>query len=316
MSNALNRAIACAMFLFLPACGGGGGSHIEPTPPPPAAPSSFPLNSSQTFQTLAVTRALRGSGNTISGEVVLSNRPSNITASYDAAAGTYTVTENVATATFSSANRTTSGFLDVYTKQGTGVTDELKLFGNARSGGSQVGAPFQLTYLSFGIWTHTDTATGDVRKSHILFGYPTASGSMPVTGSATYQTMVNASMFEGGPSFPNTQSEVDGTATFTANFGTGAIGTELSLARQAGGQSLGVFTGTGTIQSGNQFGGTFTSTAATFSNGTFMGGFFGPSAAEMGYNFSITKFNPDPFAGAAVAPQQTYITGAVVGKKQ
>jgi hypothetical protein len=263
-----------------------------------------------------VTRALTGSQNAISGSIVISNRPSPIQVSYNAAAGTYTVNENAAAATFSAASRVTSGFLDTYTKTGAGVTDELTLFGNARSGGSQAGAPFQLTYLTFATWTHTDTATGDIRKSNILFGYPTASSSMPVTGSANYQTMVTASMFEGGVGFANKNSEIDGNATFSANFGSGTISTQLSLARQTGGQ-LGDYTGTGTIQSGSsQFAGDFTSTAQFFTGGNLMGGFFGPSAAEMGYNFSINKYNPDPYAGATIAPMYTYITGSVVGKKQ
>jgi hypothetical protein len=246
-------------------------------------------------------------------------RPSGLTISYDAAAGTYRVTDSAGTATFGSADRSTSGFQDVYTKQSSGVTDELRLFANARAGGSQSGAPLQFTYLTFGTWTHTDSATGAVRKSHMIFGYPTATASMPVSGSASYQTMVSASMFEGGPSYPNTQTEIEGTATFTANFGTGAINTQLSLNRPMGGTSLGVFTGTGTIQSGtNQFSGAFagTSTPAGSTSGSFAGGFFGPSAAEMGYNFEIQKFIADPYAGASVLPMHTILTGTVVGKKQ
>ena len=313
MYRTLKHVLACGGFFVLAACGGGGGDSAESTPPPPPAPSAFPLSSSQSFETLAVTRILNGSDE---AHVLLSNPPPHVRVSYDASAGTYTVSDDVASATLNdTCCHSTSGLFDVYTKNQATVTDQLKVYGNARAGGPQVGAPFQLTYLSFAVWTHGDLVTGDSRKSHILFGYPTATSSMPTTGSASYQTMVNATMFEGGPGYPNNNSDVDGTATFTATFATGAINTELSLARQ-GGQSLGVYTGTGTINSGNQFIGTFTSTNPYFSDGNFQGGFFGPSAVEMGYNFEIFNFNPDPYAGASVLPQNTYITGSVIGRKQ
>jgi hypothetical protein len=135
---------------------------------------------------------------------------------------------------------------------------------------------------------------------------------MPVTGSASYQTMVDATMLEGGINFPLVETLIGGTATFNANFGSGAITTNLSLNKLEG-ESIGTFAGTGQIQSTNQFTGTFTSSTPFFSSGSFTGGFFGPAAAEMGYGFTIHKFNP---AGGTVQPMHTYVTGVVVGKKQ
>ena len=122
-------------------------------------------------------------------------------------------------------------------------------------------------------------------------------------------------MVQGGVSFPVVETLIGGTATFSANFGSGAITTNLNLNKLDGG-SIGTFAGTGQIQSTNQFTGTFTSNTQFFSSGSFAGGFFGPAAAEMGYGFTIHKFNPDPYAGATVEPMHTYVTGVVVGKKQ
>jgi len=297
----------------LTACGGGGTGGVKSTPV--AAGPSFPLKDSQPFETLSSSRIFTGSGNSLSGEAGVRGRGPFVAISYDASSGTYTLTNDGITSSFGSADRSSSGYFDVYSKQANGVSDELRLFGNARTGGPQAGAPVQLTYLSFGSWAHANSATGETRKYHFVFGYPTASSSMPTTGSATYQTMVSGSMLEAGVGYPNTQNDVSGTATFSANFGAGTVGTELSLARAGSGLSLGNYSGTGTVSGSNQFQGTFTSNAQYFSSGAFMGGFFGPSAAEMGYSFYIYKNNPDPYAGASVAPQNTYINGVVVGKK-
>ncbi len=301
--------------------GGGGGKTVEPTPPPPPPPSpALPVTTSETFETISVTTDLEGSGIDVSGHITASGRPSSVKISYDAAAGTYTMMESNpavgspgSTDTFNPATRTSSGYFDNYTLANG---SKLSLLGNVRPGGPQAGMPFQLTYLSFGVWTRPPySVVESPYKSYFLFGYPTGSSSMPVSGSASYQTKVDGTMFEAGVGFLNQETLLDGTATFTANFGTGAINTNLSLNRLAGG-SVGTFAGTGQIHSTNQFTGTFTSNTQFFSSGSFVGGFFGPNASEMGYGFTIHKLNPDPYAGATIQPMHSYITGVVVGKKQ
>ena len=231
--------------------------------------------------------------------------------------GTYTVSDTIPSisATFATSDRISSaGYIDEYSKQGTGVTDDLKLFNNIRSGTSQASAPIQLTYLSYGIWSHSNTQTGEHRKDYMLFGYPTGS-NMPVSGSATYQTAVTGNIVEGGPAFPIAESDITGSATFSVNFTTGSLSTDLTLQRLTGG-SLGTFNGTGAIYGTDQFNGTFTSASPLFSGGSFMGGFFGPSAQEMGYAFQVNLHNNDPYAGASPAPMDMIINGAVIGKKQ
>jgi hypothetical protein len=39
----------------------------------------------------------------------------------------------------------------------------------------------------------------------------------------------------------------------------------------------------------------------------------GPAAKEAGHAFQITKHNPDPYAGAAIKPGDTNISGVAVG---
>jgi len=67
---------------------------------------------------------------------------------------------------------------------------------------------------------------------------------------------------------------------------------------------------------GDQFSGTFSSADPTFVRGGFNGGFFGPGAKEAGYTFQMIRYNPDPYAGAAVSAVNTYITGVAVGPKK
>jgi hypothetical protein len=236
-----------------------------------------------------------------------------VTISYDAATGNYTVKDGSTSATFSASDRTTSGYLDNYAQETGSVTDELVLFNNVRSGASQSSAPVKLTYLSYGIWTHTDAQTGDRRKTYLLFGYPTS--DMPKTGSATYQTSLTATVRDNNYGNPGAkESDVSGSATFSADFGAGTVSTELSLNRVSDQSSLGTFLGTGTIGA-NQFNGTFSSTVPWFVNGYFNGGFFGPSASEMGYVFTIRKFNGDPYAGTTPQLMDQTIVGTVVGAK-
>jgi hypothetical protein len=177
-----------------------------------------------------------------------------------------------------------------------------------RSGGPQAGAPLQLTYLSYGIWSHRDSASTARRLTYALFGFPTTSANMPKTGSASYQTYVLAHQLVVGAGFGG-DDDLTGTASFDVDFGTGGIKTDLNLG------SAGLYNGTGLL-SGDRFSGSFTSNIQYFTGGTFNGGFFGPTAQEMGYAFELRRHNPDPFAGAAPAPSDYLITGAVLGTKK
>ena len=281
-------------------------------------PTSFPLNGSNSFDTMNSSRVLRGTVRVYGDRFDISARGPGVTIRYDAATGTYSVQDNAASASFGASNRasTTKGF-EVYAKTAGTVTDTLNLLVNARPGAAKATAPLQLSYLSLAIWTHTDSQSGDNRKTYLLFGFPTGTRDMPRGGSANYRTFVTGTRTELSPAKElwRDERELGGSAGFKANFATGRIDTQLVLTPVNGVGSYGTFVGTGTI-AGNQFGGTFTSTAQNFVDGAFLGGFFGPGATEMGYSFRTYQYEPDPYEGVSAEPMHVFMTGSVVGTKR
>jgi hypothetical protein len=313
-------AACCAFFLF-----GTAAAKPKLPPPPPAAPppaASFPLKTTKTFDTLTAIRFLRreaGTNRVIGDRFGIQGRGPAITIRYDAAAGTYTVQDDLASASFGAANlaSTSKGF-ENYAKTAGTVSDTLNLLVNARTGAPKATAPLQLSYLSLAVWRHTDSLSGDDRKTYIMFGFPTGAANMPRAGSASYKTFVTGTRTLLAPSMAVTvESEIGGSASLTANFATGAISTQLVLTPLGAPGSFGTFVGTGAIYAAtDQFGGTFaSSTNPNFLNGGFYGSFYGPGAKEVGYGFYTHEYNPDPYAGAAPAPMYVLMTGSVVGTK-
>lgn len=308
------QTLGLSLLPLLAACGGGGVQSTPtpgPTPTPTPTPTSLPLTASGSFDTIPVTRIHTGTpGGAVTVEQYsVEGRGSRVAVSYDAGAGTYTVRDEAASVTFQASERTsTSGYVDVYTKAAGGISDQLKVYGNLRSGGSAASAPVALSYVTYGAWTHTEASSDRTRNTVIIAGFPTPAADMPRSGSASYQTTVTGTKLEFGMGVISQLIDLAGTATFTADFGASSVNTLLTL------PEAGAFSGTAPI-AGNQFSGTFTSTTPNFNSGAFAGGFFGPGAQEMGYAYHIFKYNPDPYAGASPAPMYSYISGAVVGKK-
>jgi hypothetical protein len=292
---------------LLAACGGGdGGVQSTPTPTPTPPPTSLPLAGSAALQTAASTRLTRGPGVLYDG-LIMQQDGQRVTISYDAGSGTYTLSDEVASASFQASDRTSSSnYTDEYLKNGSGATDRLKVYGNLRTAPA-AGAPLALSYVTFGKWTHTDTVANRTRETSVVAGFATPVADMPRSGSATYQTIVSATALAHGVGATIPFSDVTGTATFSANFANNSVNTALSL-------PAGTFSGPGTIVE-NRFTGTFASSSPYFTGGRFAGGFFGPAAQEMGYSFDIELYNPDPYAGAAVSPTSTVISGTVAGRK-
>lgn len=315
------RIAACCAFLLL-STAARNPKPPPPRPTPPPATDSFPLKASQPFDGMTATRFLRrepGTDRVIGDSFGVTGRGPGVTIRYDAAAGTYTVQDDLASASFGASNlaSTSKGF-EVYAKTSGTVSDTLNLLVNARPGAAKASAALQLSYLSLAIWAHTDGQSGDNRKTYILFGFPTAEADMPRTGSASYRALVTGTRTELGSDVAVWRdSEIRGSASLTANFATGQIDTQLVLTPLTGPGSFGTFVGTGSIydNASAQFGGTFASTNPNFLSGAFYGGFYGPAAKDMGYGFVTQEYNPDPYAGATVAPSYVLMTGAVVGTK-
>lgn len=316
------RIAACCAFLLL-STAARNPKPATPRPTPPPATNSFPLKASQAFDGMVATRFLRrepGTDRVLGDSFGVTGRGPGVTINYDAAAGTYTVQDDLASASFGASNRTsTSKGYEVYAKTSGAVSDTLNLLVNARPGAARAGAPLQLSYLSLAIWSHTDSESGDNRKTYIMFGFPTADADMPRTGSASYRGMVTGTRTELGSDMAVWRdSEIRGSASLTANFATGEIDTRLVLNPLTGPGSFGTFVGTGSIYhyESAQFLGTFVSASVpNFHSGGFAGGFYGPGAKEMGYGFVTQEYNPDPYAGATVAPSYVLMSGAAAGTK-
>jgi hypothetical protein len=304
---------------FLTGCGDGGGVNSTPAP----SRSMFPLTASGSFQTITGTLAYAGTvynpaalagGNAVANRIDTAGRGPAVTFGFDGASGTYTVTGASASANFTAANAVAAtGYEAAFSKQAGTVTDTLALYGNAPAVAPSSAVPMPLTYTSFGYWSHADSSTVQTQNTYFVYGQPTGVNAMPVTGTASYQTTVSASMLEYNAAAA-AFLKLGGTATFTADFGASSVSTALSL-QYGTGNSAGTYAGTGAIK-GDQFSGSLTSTNSQFTGGGFNGGFFGPAAKEMGYTFRITLHNPDPSAGAAILNADMAISGVVVGARK
>lgn len=126
-------------------------------------------------------------------------------------------------------------------------------------------------------------------------GVPTIASDVPKTGTATYTVETGATVLSNGVQYTALPTS-GSTATFSANFATGAITTSVLLAGApvAGGavQNFGTFNGTGTITSG---GPGFTGTFAGTTGAGFSGAFFGPQALEVAYGYNFISGTTQAF---------------------
>ncbi len=309
-----STAFAAALLLSASPASGAVNSVAPALVLSPTRYSTFPLRASRTFETIWSERVY----SSVPGLDGIGDDPqlnSLLTISYNPTTGSYTLKDtansNNMSATFSRTSRTTQGYIDTYTRSSPTATDQLQLYDNVRVGASLSGAPVKLTYLSYGSWSHDDLTTGEVWDRYFLFGYPTATRDMPLSGTASYSTAVSANM---KTEFSNDgEHMLSGSATFVANFGQGNVSTTLKLGYPD--STLYAYSGTGPIY-GNLFSATFSSSTDPYLQlGSFAGGFYGPAATEMGYVFVIERGEADPYAGASIAPPLSWIVGAVVGKK-
>ncbi len=148
-----------------------------------------------------------------------------------------------------------------------------------------------LSYTRFGTF-FTQGTPAPLDGHAFVLGVPTAARDVPKRGTATYTSVVGGQAF--AASNPVSLRLTGSTATFSANFSTGAINTALQLVGTpvSGGATVALdnVTGVGSI-SGTKpgFTGLFTGTGTV--NGNFAGAFFGPRAVEFGYDFLVGGTN-------------------------
>jgi len=279
---------ACA----LSACGGssGGGSMVS-TPAPTPTPTNTSLTNLQSTETFEgrgainsfTLNAVTGSVNTSGGTRI--NGPVQVT--FNASNNSYTIQNSERSLTFGNADRVaaaSTAVLTAYEKEVGTVSDSFLLF-NPGPANTQLA----LTYTSYGAWQTitTGTSTLGVNTTFFVFGVKTAPSSLPTTGTASYQGIVDGQFAGSAGVFA-----LGGTSNVSANFGSGTISFSTAVTGQniltAANKNFGTITGTGTI---NASGASFqAATAGNSGNGysfSMLGQFFGPGAAEVGASFQI-----------------------------
>lgn len=282
---------------MLSACGGGGGG-VGSTPPPPMAtptPTPTPTNSSVANLVADETFATLTSSSDISlaladAEVgATSVQGRTVTISYDADADSFTVSQGGHSSTFTDAdiietdaypgttrfltqNGDTSEFLTISTR------------GYSQSSGNQ--------YVALGYWQRNVLNGGqqETEFDTFLYGFPTATGAVPITGFGSY----NIDIF-GAFSVAGTEARaLSGGGLLELDFQTGAWRVRTTLGEYpltsfnyiSGGTLK--FNADGLLTSDRGLAGVF-----TYSNqendqvsGQVAGRFYGPSAEEVGAVFS------------------------------
>lgn len=171
----------------------------------------------------------------------------------------------------------------VYRKTGTGLVETFR-----RLNPGATNPLIALSYVGYGEWKRvTTTATGTATNdTYLLYGAKTASADMPVTGSASYSTILDGTFVNKDNLFA-----VSGSGSLTANFGAGTIvysATPVGTAADATILNFGSVGGTGSIATASaSFTGNPNSANPTYAM-SLKGYFYGPAASEVGANFRLT----------------------------
>ncbi len=291
MSKFIANAGLAAIIFTLSACGGGSNGGVAvtppPAPPPPPPPATYvkidDLTGTQVFQTATIKyNVLAGVRQNYESQ----NFGAGSTITYNATNDSFIITPvGGAAVTFTQAN------LDPATTIPPGQLGFLN--GTNRlfyiTPGAATGVP--LSYTRLGSF-NTVAANGSINVELLVGGVPTIRSDLPTTGTANYTTGIGGTANFNGTNYSLTNSS---TATFSANFATGAINMGFALGGKINPTALrvdlGTATGTGTISSATSgFSGLFTS-GTNVTSGLFTGSFFGPQAAEIGFNFQLAGPN-------------------------
>lgn len=285
------KSIACLTLLTLPltlaACGGGstGTTGVASVSSAASYTKLANLTGNQAFQSGGVhwsagSPAISNPGKEAFGQGVV--------LAYNAATDTFTLT---------APDGTSGDFsqMDLLSAQSNATT---RMFRRTTATGVQqftlvtptvAGVP--LSYTQFATFLNS---VGPVATTWVgVGGVPTAASDMPRTGSATYSAETTANVITASGNLVTTTGT---SATFSADFGAGTVGTSVHLVATSplvgplGGSGtptdFGTFTGSGTIASGGPgFSGSFAGTTGA----GFSGAFFGPQASEMGYAFHFSN---------------------------
>lgn len=284
---------------LLASCGGGGGGGVgsagsvavTPTPSPSPSPTPTPTNTSlldlQANQTFTGNAAGVTAAFDLTNKAVITGNGNNesLTVNYDASAKSYTLTTGGRTQVFAptDVNSTTTNDTQYRKTDGTNI-DYLTL----------VKVPYTGTtpskYVAIGYWQR-NVLTGtrqDTLFDVFTYGFPTAAGVVPRSGTASFATDVF-----GLAAYPGHEPRIfQGRGTFSADLLSGLFSfnsplTETNLLTGASivGGSVNLL-GSGKFGSDSTFSGNMRYDGAYGTvSGTVSGRFFGPAAEEVGAAF-------------------------------
>lgn len=313
-----------AAAIALSACGGGGvqSTPFVPSPPPPPPPPPPPapvlppdhlgLVSSQPFAVLAVGDQYTADSTGSSRTIVSGPAARDMQFSYDAATNTY----QIAVPDYASGTLANTSYNGTEGEVATSTTSQVTDGASSTLQPVHVflpvptGDPYK--YTSLGYW-YGDLATGpngDATFSEGIFAYgiPTAAGSMPITGSASYAASIFAMDSALGTSYP-----VLGDAQLSFDFGAGTLSGSMhpQISDDFDGffVDYGVYTFKDTVYStgSTTFSGKFDVPNMPSADSFFDGRFTGPKAAELMARF-FAPFHLD-------SGREGTLSGIWIGKK-
>lgn len=299
------RLMASVGLLGLAACGGGGGTT---TPVTIGTFATASLNgNAPLLATGASTPSFPSTTNPVTtgtvfplNQLVIASTNSSVTSYTPNGGATLTLT-----GTATDSNGDAQGIFEV--KIPSLNIDATNVQANA--GASYLGdgrnlalSSVELNYTMLNIWTvQPSTPTGTVYTSYSTSGYQTPSGSVPTTGTATYNGVNGTSGGVVGVVFGSAAGKISagalsGNASVQVNFANGAVNGSLTNMNVVGttNQAWNNVSLTGTL-SGASISGTTgvtstpsgTLTMGSGSSGTFAGALYGPNGEELGAVWSL-----------------------------
>ncbi|WJY17974.1 transferrin-binding protein-like solute binding protein [Alteriqipengyuania flavescens] len=200
---------------------------------------------------------------------------------FDAASGSWTITANGKTLTFTSADFDASqsnSSIATYRKGDGTTTDFLSITRDGQSGN------FTYKYVGSAFWQRIVDGTNSVEGSFdaFVFGFPTANTAIP-TGGAFYDITVTGAL-----GLQDNLYGYTGEGEMIVDFGNGGLFFDALIPDSANGPAT--LQGSGRITSGvNEFFGTLALISSENFAGTFSGQFFGPSAQEVGATYQAQR---------------------------
>lgn len=314
--------------LALSACGGGGGGGIEsmppapivvptPTPPPPPPgdkplpPEKIGLVSSAPFAVLGIAETYTAPTNGFPQEAITSSGFQDVQFSYDPSSNSYQISLpgfEPGTLAVNGYNGTagqvaTSSVHNVLARS-TGAVEPV--FVTLQVPGSSASS---YTYTSWGYWSgQSGTVGGQPVRSegYFVYGIPTASGDVPITGSASYTAQIQGSFGPGSFGY------LGGTASLLFDFGQGKLSGSMHPFVNGNGFGpsfdFGQFDFTNTVyaRGSTTFSGQFIVPGLPNADSSFSGNFTGPNANEVMARFQT------PYL---LNGQQGMIAGIWIGRR-